>query len=514
MKNNQSDLVSGFILFLIALPLSVGISIASGAPPSAGLLAAAIGGIVGSYLGGAHLTINGPAAGLIVILLDAIQRMGAPTPLEGFKHLLAATVVAGAIQVLFGMLNLATVGLSFPTSAVHGMLSAIGAIIIVKQFPVLLGVAPKAKSITGLLMAFPEMASHLNPEIAVIGLIGFCLLILTPRIPYLRFLPPPLVCVISGVALGQYFRIDESHVVRIFNFANRVDDHFLLNVPQNIKESFITPDFGIIGSKALWISALSIALVASIESTLSVYAVDQLDPKKRRSDLNRDMLSKGICNMFSGFIGGIPMIAEIVRSSANINYGAKSPLSNFVHGVLILTFLAIFPKFLHMIPLASLAAILILVGSRLAHVNHFVHAWKVSKIHFIAFVSTFLVTIFDDLLVGVAIGVGIESLYILVKSKQPLKAFKLEVESTENAGTHFFKIAGPLHIFNWLKLRRELENSLANRKPVTIDLKQSPFIDDTVRSQLIRYKDSFVAAKLDFNDEGLSRSGQSQHEPH
>lgn len=514
MKLNKPDLISGFILFLIALPLSVGISIASGAPPSAGLLAAAIGGIVGSYLGGSQLTINGPAAGLIVILLDAIQRLGGATPLEGFKRLLTATVVAGFIQVIFGVLNLATVGLSFPTSAVHGMLCAIGAIIVIKQFPILLGVAPKTKSITGLLLAFPDLIAHINPEIAVIGLIGFCMLVLTPNIPYLKVLPPPLVCVLSGVILGEYFHIAEIHEVKVFTLNHRIDDHFLLSVPKNIAESLISPDFSILGTSALWISALSIALVASIESTLSVYAIDQLDPEKRRSNLNRDMLSKGICNMFSGFVGGLPMIAEIVRSSANISYGAKSPLSNFVHGTLVLMFLALFPQLLHKIPLTALAAILIVIGSRLAHVNHFIHAWKVSRIHFIAFVTTFLVTVFDDLLVGVALGVAIESVYILVKSKQHLKTFKLEVETTAMPETNFFKVSGPLHIFNWLKLRRELENALSNRKTVTIDLKESTFIDDSVRSQLSRYKDSFVAAKLAFHDEGLSRSSQSQHESH
>lgn len=511
MKPNKSDFVSGFILFLIALPLSVGISIASGAPPSAGLLAAAIGGIVGAYLGGAQLTINGPAAGLIVILLDAIQRMGGATPIEGFRHLLMATVVAGAIQIVFAALNLATVGLSFPTSAVHGMLSAIGAIIMIKQFPVLLGVAPKTKSITGILMAFPDLIAHINPEIAVIGLIGFCWLVLTPKIPYLKRLPPPLICVISGVLLGEYFHISEVHEVRVFTLSNRIDDHFLLSVPQNIKDSFFLPDFSILGTKTLWVSAIAIALVASIESTLSIYAVDQLDPERRRSNLNRDLFSKGVCNLLSGLVGGLPMIAEIVRSSANINYGAKSPLSNFVHGWLILLFLVLFPQWLHEIPLTALAAILILVGSRLAHINHFIHAWKVSKVHFIAFVTTFLVTIFDDLLVGIALGVAIESIYILVKAKKPLQTFKLDVDAKSENGAASFRIRGPLHIFNWLKLRRELENSLSAKQAVTIDLKQSPFIDDTVRDQLIRYKNSFVAAGLGFNDEGLARNNHESH---
>lgn len=494
-SNLVHDLKAGFVVFLIALPLSIGIALASGAPAAAGLIAAFVGGMLGSFLGGSQLTINGPAAGLIVIVLGAVESLGQGNLAQGYKYMLAATVAAGVLQIVMGALRLANVGLAFPSSVVHGMLSAIGAIIIAKQFPVLFGVKAASHSIIGLFAEIPSEFLHLNPEVAYIGFTSLLLLIVWNKLPIkaLRKIPAPLLVVLLGVGLGRYFDLEHRHTVQILGWSGEVNSKLLLSVPSSLKDSLAFPDFGRFWTLTNLSAVLSIAIIATIESTLSTFAVDKLDPLKRTSNLNRDLLSKGICNCVCGLIGGLPIISEIVRSSANIDNGARSKASNFFHGAMILTFLLLFPSLLHEIPLASLGAILIFVGWRLAHPSQFKHAFHIGPDHITAFCVTFGMTLATDLLMGVASGVVVEIVIALVHGVRGKGFFGLEThEMSDGKKAHVF-VRSPAIFTNSLKLRAIVQKYQTQKIPVVLDLSGCSFIDHTVLDQVDRFRADFAA---------------------
>lgn len=503
-KDWKADVQAGFILFLVALPLSVGIALASGAPASAGIIAAIVGGVIGSFLGGGHININGPAAGLITIVLSSVQLLGRGDATLGFKLTLAAIVIAGILQVLVGVLGWAKIGLAFPSSVIHGMLTAIGVIIIAKQVHVALGVAPQAKSAMGLILEIPRSLVNLNGEVALIGLTSFIILIghqkllSFPKLRFLKYLPAPLLAVATGILMGVSFDLHHHHVVQFFDWNLEADPRFLLKIPENLTSSIIFPDFSQIMSFDSWRMIMTIFLVASLESTLSAYAVDKLDPERRHSNLNRDMWSKGICNLVCGLIGGLPIITEIVRSTANIANGAKSKLSNFMHGIFILAFVALFPWMLNEIPLASLAAILIVVGWRLAHPSQFKEAYHIGPDHILAFSVTLIVTLAFDLLLGIFAGLVVEFAIALVMGVKPKDLFKPKYATQLESDQVVIESQSPIIFSNSLKLRTHMLDFLGSSKNVTVDLSKSHFIDHSFMDQLDSIKDGFKERGLDF----------------
>ncbi|MCR9205549.1 MAG: SulP family inorganic anion transporter, partial [Halobacteriovoraceae bacterium] len=332
LKNHwKDDLISGFIVFLIALPLSIGIALAAGAPASAGILSAIIGGIIGTLITGTHITISGPAAGLIVVIGGSIVSLAdGGDLLLGFKRTLAATILAGTLQVLLGLFRLGKLTFLAPSSVVHGMLAAIGTIIMIKQIPVLLGVENTAKSILGILWNFPEMLAEVDLPIFIIAGVGIAILLvwrlLPPKIS--KIIPGPLVAVASGLVLSYAMKIEYPHDVHWLSHDYHIGPEFLVHVPSSIKELFIFPKFDVLFTGRSLFSVMTIFLVGSLESLLSAYAVDKLDPYKRKSNLDFDIIGKGITNIACGFLGAYPIITEIVRSSANITNGAKTKWAN------------------------------------------------------------------------------------------------------------------------------------------------------------------------------------------
>ena len=414
IENWRSDLLSGFLVFLIALPLCLGIAMASGFPPMAGIISAIIGGLLVSRVSGSYVTINGPAAGLIVVILDAVQSLGEGDAMAGYRFTLAAIVMASVLQVLMGVFKAGKLSAFFPTSVVHGMLAAIGIIIMAKQFHTLVGVKPEADSLIGTIAEIPHSIIEMNPEVSIIGLFGLALMIAWALIKnkYLKMIPAPILVVMIGLALGQYFDLDHVHKYLFLPDAEILPHHeftvgpkFLVSVPEHFMAGFYFPDFSKIATYEFWIAVVSICLVGSLESLLSAAAVDKLDPYKRDSDLNRDLTAVGVGNIASGMIGGLPMIAEIVRSSANINNGAKTGWANFFHGAFLLIFVALFPRLIHEIPLASLAALLVFTGFRLASPKEFAKTLEVGLDNFVIFLATIIGVLATDLLIGVAIGI-------------------------------------------------------------------------------------------------------------
>ncbi|MGD9657806.1 MAG: SulP family inorganic anion transporter, partial [Methylocystis sp.] len=332
-ENWRADILSGFLVFLIALPLCLGISMASGFPPQAGIITAVVGGLLVSRFNGSFVTITGPAAGLIVVILDSVQDLGGGDAKAGYHYTLAAIVCASVIQTLMGLMKAGKMSAFFPSSAVHGMLAAIGIIIMAKQIHVMLGVKPNAQSLFATIGAIPTSLRDMNPEVAIIGGLGLLILIAWSIVKSrrLRMIPAPIIVVIVGMALAQYFDLDDEHIYLFLPEYPFLPHHeftigpkFLVSIPQNFLSGFAFPDFSLIGSALFWQQVVAICLVGSLESLLSAAAVDKLDPYKRTSDLNRDIAAVGVGNILCGLIGGMPMIAEIVRSSANVNNGART----------------------------------------------------------------------------------------------------------------------------------------------------------------------------------------------
>ncbi|MGY6277508.1 SulP family inorganic anion transporter [Methylomonas sp. MgM2] len=502
-ENWRSDLLSGFLVFLIALPLCLGIAMASGFPPMAGIISAIVGGLLVSRISGSNVTINGPAAGLIVVVLDAVQSLGQGDAMAGYRYTLAAIVVASVFQVLLGVFKAGKLSAFFPSSVVHGMLAAIGIIIMVKQIHTLLGVKPEAKSLFGAIGEIPHSIITMNPEVSAIGLLGLGLLIAWTLLKNktLKMIPAPILVVLLGLALGQFFDLDHEHKYLFLPETEFLPHHefsigpaFLVSVPENFMAGFYFPDFGKIATGEFWFAVLTICLVGSLESLLSAAAVDKLDPYKRDSDLNRDLAAVGAGNIISGMIGGLPMIAEIVRSSANVNNGAKTGWANFFHGICLLVFVALFPKLIHEIPMTSLAALLVFTGFRLASPKEFAKTLEVGVDNFAVFVITIIGVLATDLLVGVAIGIMAELIIHLIRGLKFGNIFSIAYHINQTApDTYHISVSGAAVFSNFVGLK-SLMADFPEQKQVFFDLSDADLIDHTVMEFIHHFKEEYTHA--------------------
>jgi MFS superfamily sulfate permease-like transporter len=517
IENWRSDLLSGFLVFLIALPLCLGIAMASGFPPMAGIISAIIGGLVVSRLSGSFVTINGPAAGLIVVIVDAVQSLGAGDAMAGYRYTLAAIVVASVLQVLLGVFKAGKLSAFFPSSVVHGMLAAIGIIIMAKQIHVLLGVKPAAKTLLGTIAEIPHSMYEFNPEIAIIGLAGLVLLIIWALIknPTLKMIPAPLLVVLLGLGLERYFDLDHIHNYLFLPDTQFLPHHefsigpaFLVSVPEHFISGFYFPDFSKMATHEFWIAVVAIWLVGSLESLLSASAVDRLDPYKRSSNLNRDLTAVGIGNFMSGMVGGLPMIAEIVRSSANVNNGAKTAWANFFHGLFLLIFVALFPRLIHEIPLASLAALLVFTGFRLASPKEFAKVWSIGWDNFIVFIATIIGVLAIDLLVGVFIGIIVKLIIHLCRGLKFKNAFSMAYHVNQSdADTYHIAVSGAAVFSNFMSLK-SLLSSLPEKKTLFFDLSDAYLIDHTVMESIHHFAEDYIHEGGKCNIVGLD-----SHEP-
>ncbi|WP_027150296.1 SulP family inorganic anion transporter [Methylobacter tundripaludum] len=489
-ENWRSDLLSGFLVFLIALPLCLGISMASGFPPSAGIITAIIGGMLVSRINGSFITINGPAAGLIVVVLSAVQELGEGDAMAGYRYALAAIVVASVIQILMGVFKAGRLSSFFPASVVHGMLAAIGIIIMAKQIHVMLGTTPeKGSSLFSTIAQIPHSLLNLNHEIAIIGFTGLAILIIWSILknPTLKMIPAPLIVVLAGMGLARYFDLEHEHMYLFLPDAHFLSHHeetvgpkFLVAISENFMSSFYFPDFSKFATVEFWEAVVSISLVGSLESLLSAMAVDKLDPYKRHSNLDRDLTAVGAGNLVAGLIGGLPMIAEIVRSSANVNNGAKTQWANFFHGSFMLLFVVLFPRLIHSIPLAALAALLVYTGFRLASPKEFAKVMGVGKEQLFMFVVTIIGVLATDLLIGVAIGIVTKFTIHMLRGVRLNNLFKIHfVIEPKDADSVVVSIVGAAIFSNFMSLKTALAN-LENGKTVIFQLNNAYLIDHTV----------------------------------
>ncbi len=490
------DAVSGFMVFLIALPLCLGIAMASGFPPVAGVLTAIVGGVVVSFMGSAELTIKGPAAGLIVIALGAVNELGMGDPVLGYRRALAVGMVAAVVQIVLALTRAGVMASVMPPAVVHGMLAAIGVIIIAKQTPVMLGVQGAHGEPLEMLLEIPHYVAEANPEVLLVGLLSLAVLVLLPLIPALKKVPAPMVALLLTVPLGLVLHFSDAHTYTLANHTYELGPSYLVQLPGNLLDAVTFPDFSVVTSAASLKYIVMFALVGSVEGLLSVIAVDAMDPNKRVSDLNRDLLATGLGNLVCAAIGGLPMISEIVRSKANIDAGATSRWSNFFHGLSLLLFVAFLPGLLQQIPLAALAAMLVYTGARLASPGEFRHAWQIGADQLMVFVATFLVTLATDLLIGVAVGLAVKVVLHIARGANPLLMWRSPATVEREGPRLRIALHGPAVFTNLLAVRKLLSQVDDTVDEVELDVSDATLVDHTFLEKVYLAAQEWESAEL------------------
>lgn len=506
------DLTSGFLVFLIALPLCLAISLASGYPAIAGIFTAVIGGVIATFLSNSELTIKGPAAGLIVIAIGCMTEFGYTAgkdpvaDMAAYKLALGVGVAAAILQILLAVFRTGILGEFFPSSTVHGMLAAIGVIIIAKQIPVAVGLSAQGEPLE-LIWEIPEKLMHMNPGIALIGGISLLILFGLPWIkhPLARAVPAQLLVILVAIPLGIYFDLTHEHTYSFAGNSYLVGEQHLVNVPFNMLNAITLPDLSGLASPSAWKWVIMYSLIGSLESMLSAKAIDAIDPWKRKTSMDRDTLAVGIGNLVSSCVGGLPMISEIVRSRANIDNGARTRFANLYHGMFLLLCVALMPALIHRIPMAALAAMLIYTGFRLAHPKEFLHVYKVGKEQLVIYVTTIVAVLATDLLIGIAIGIALKFLIHLVNGVPIKSLFRPYVEVVPENDNTCRIVASHAAVFsNWILFRRQIVGAgLVECKNVIVDLSAVKLIDHTVMQKLRELEREFEAAGLVLTVKGL-----------
>jgi len=484
-ENVSADAVSGFIVFLLALPLSLGIAKASDFPPVMGLVTAIIGGILVSFLAGSRLTIKGPAAGLIVIVAGAVADFGGGE--TGWHLALGAMVIAGIIQILFGILKMGKFADFFPLSAIHGMLAAIGLIIIAKQIPVLLDINPaltKGKGPFELLGSIPNYIAHFDPKATLIGVVSLVIMMGWGYIknPIIKKIPAPLVVLLLAIPAELLMDFQHTEPPYALVHIGNLFEHITWNV-----------DFSGVAQTSVFIKyVIMFALVGTLESLLTVKAIDLLDPYKRKSNTNKDLIAIGVGNTLAAVLGGLPMISEVARSSANVNNGAKTRWANFFHGFFILAFVLLATQLIELIPNTALAAMLITVGIKLAHPKEFINTFKIGKEQLAIFLVTIFFTLFEDLLVGIGAGIALKMIFHIVRGTPITSMFKAPTQVSFEGNEYLVEIDKAAIFSNFLGIKQKLDEIPAGFH-VTIDLKNTQLVDHSVMENLHHFQHDYEA---------------------
>jgi MFS superfamily sulfate permease-like transporter len=489
-ENWKDDLLSGFLVSLIALPLSLGIAGASNFPPITGVLTAIVGGIIVAFFTNSELTIKGPAAGLIVIVAGAVDELGRGDAVLGWHLALGAIVIAGIFQIVMGAFKVPRFADFFPLSAVHGMLAAIGIIIMSKQIHLAVGVAPselKGKGPLELLGMVPHSIMNMEYHIAIIGLVGLMIMFGWKYLSFSFFkkIPPALVVLIVAIGLGQFFHLFEP-TYRDFKPLISPGEFTL-----SYNASFAGMSGGMLPVFMKYVAMF--LLVGSLESLLTVKAVDLLDPYKRRSDSSRDIAAIGGGNIIAGLLGGLPMISEVARSSANINNGGKTRWANLFHGIFLLVFVVAFAPIIKMVPVAALAAMLIFVGFRLASPKEFWHIYYIGKEQLIIFLVTIVATLSTDLLIGITIGILTKVIIQLSYGVKLSHIFDPKIVIDVEGDIYYVNVTRAAVFTNYLTLKGKLEK-LPQGKKIKVDFSEAPYVDHTVMENITRFKNAYVQA--------------------
>lgn len=475
LANWRYDFPASIVVLLVALPLCLGIAMASGAPLFSGLIAGIVGGIVIGCLSKSPLSISGPAAGLTVIVLSAIQE------LPSFEAFLLAVFLAGVLQVLLGVLKAGVLGDFIPSTVIKGMLAAIGLILILKQLPYAVGYNAdyegsesfwQADGHNTLSALWHMMFQHLSAGAVLISSISLAFLFWWDKRQmqfenWLRYIPGPLMVVLFGVTANLLFTAYSPELALAAEYLVSVP---VSNSPSDFLGHFNSPDFSLIENKTVWITAITLAIVASVESLLSIEAVDKLDPFKRITPTNRELMAQGAGNMVSGLIGGLPVTSVIVRSSANVTSGGRTQMSSILHGVMLLLCVIAIPHLLNYIPLAALAAILIAVGYKLTKPRIFFQKYEKGAAYFVPFVVTIVAILMTDLLIGIGIGVAVGMVFVIMQNCRSVILF------VSDGSNYLIRMKKDMFFVHKYELKQTL-NKIPQGSSVLIDMSRAGFID-------------------------------------
>ena len=478
----KHDLPASLVVFFVALPLCLGIALASGAPLFAGVIAGIVGGIVVGTASGSKVGVSGPAAGLAVIVLNSID------VLNGWEAFLVAVMLAGCIQLIMGYLKLGIIAYYFPTSVIKGMLTGIGLIIILKQIPHAVGYDVNFEGDEAFRFGEENTFSVINsafglvtPAALIVSVISLAILliwenILSKKHKLFTWIQGPLVAVLVGIIIKNFidagilpYSLDNQHLVNI-PVASTVGDFF---------RQFTAPDFSHLANPQVYLVALTLAIIASLETLLCVEATDKLDPYKSVTPTNRELKAQGLGNLISGLIGGLPVTQVIVRSSANITFGARSKLSAILHGCFLLICALTIPELLNQIPLATLASILLVVGYKLAKPAIFISMYRLGWEQFIAFMVTVVAIVFTDLLRGIGIGMAVAIFYILRHHYRNAYSFQHVPELSDGKAVFRMQLAEEVSFLNKASILQTLDN-LDDGSTIIIDASNSKVIDHDV----------------------------------
>ena len=521
----KKDFIAGLVVFLVALPLCLGIALASDAPLASGLLAGIIGGLVVGSISGSSTSVSGPAAGLTAIVSAQIVLM------EGFPQFLTAVFLAGLIQIAMGCMKAGALSAFFPSSVIKGLLAAIGTILILKQLLYFFGGAKDFESAYELPETFSilkDVATVFEGNIQqgplVVGIICITLLIVWPRIAVLKktSFPPALAVVLLGVILqillssmGENWAFSKEHLVDVPSLfgdsaaeameAGATETADAAGKTSEEQKWIVFPDFSVLTGFQVYLAAITIAIVASLETLLNLEAVDKLDPKKRPSPPSRELIAQGVGNTVGGLIGSLPVTSVIIRSSVNIHVGVETKKSTIIHGILLVLSIAVFATYLNYIPLTSLAAILLMTGWKLANPKLFRSLWKMGARQFVPFIVTLVAIVFTDLLLGVIIGMVVSLIFVIISTT----ANPLNNDTSESAdGTTRLVLAQHVSFLSRLKIKNVL-NAIEPNSTVIIDGTKNEFIDEDTLDLIANYIEESAEKGITASAEGLELPEQS-----
>ena len=493
IENWQSDLVAAVSVALIALPLSLGIALAAGAPAMAGIFSAVVGGIVTTFYRGGHISVNGPAKGVIGVILLGIALMDDGSG-QAFNYVLAAVVTSGALQMLLGVLKLGRLADIFHTSVIHGILAAIGIIIFAKQIHVAMGTHSDSPSIVQNLIDAVVYLPQANPFVVVIAITGLFLLIFHGKTSsrFFHLLPAPMWVIALSIPFVYAFNFFEVQTLSFLGNAYEIGPNLLLDIPDTIKDSIMHPNFSKIDTIEFWTTVFSMLIITSIESLAIAKAVDKIDPYKRKTDLNKDLTGIGLSTMVAGMIGGLPIIAVIIRSTVNIHNGAKTKWSNMYQGLLLLIFIMVLSPIMRQVPLCAFAILLVYTGFKLASPAVFKQAYSQGAEQLMFFVGTMVLTLYTNLLIGLLGGLLLALVTHMLLARMSIPQFfkmvyKSKTKLLKRAdGTFDLKIRGIANFLGILKVDK-LVAKIPYGADVNIDLSETRLVGITYMDYLVEF---------------------------
>jgi MFS superfamily sulfate permease-like transporter len=514
----KEDIIAGVTVAFVGLPLALGIALASGLPLSSGIIAALVGGLLVSQYNGAHITVNGPPKATIIVTLAAITTFGGG--LQGIEITLAVFFLVGIFMVLFGLFKFGDLGDFFPSSAVQGMLSAVGMMIIMNQIHLLFGKNPDTHDIVDLIKLIPISILEMNPYVGVIGVTSLTFLFIYPYLKgkFLHMIPAPMWVVFYASIMGYLLNFGTERVVEYNGVVHQIGPNLLIRIPENLGTSFLSPDFGMITEIGFWTVVINITFITALESLMSAKGVDRIDPERRVTDLNKNLIGTGAGTMLSSFLGGLPVISQVLTSTVAANNGGRTKWTTFFNGLTILIAVVFFVVALNRIPLAALAAILVHTGYKLTSIKVIRRTYEFGKEQLFIFLVTMLVTLISDLVIGVIAGIFTTFIIHSFAGVDKKYWFGLLFKSTnhfhydEEDDHYYISVRRFANFFNYLGLKKELMR-VPPRSHLILDFSHARLIDHTVMDHIAIFADRYRSGGGVFEIVGLDLHKPSSNHP-